>query len=58
MIMTNNSIKHVIVWYMHDIVEHEINLTVLLSSNWKTGDYNQDYQRHKSENKWTNGDCS
>lgn len=56
--MTNNSIKHVIVWYMHDIVEHEINLTVLLSSNWKTGDNNQDYQRHKSENKWTNGDCS
>lgn len=43
MIMTNNSIKHVIVWYMHDIVEHEINLTVLLSYNWKTGDNNQDY---------------
>lgn len=41
--------------YMHDIVEHEINLTVLLSYKWKTGDYSQDYQRHKSEHKWTNG---
>lgn len=44
--------------YMHDIEEHEINLTVLLSYKWKTGDYSQDYQRHKSEHKWTNGDCS
>lgn len=40
MIMINNSIKYVIVWYMYDIVEYEINLIVLLFFNWKIGDNN------------------
>lgn len=38
--MINNSIKYVIVWYMYDIVEYEINLIVLLFFNWKIGDNN------------------